>query len=169
MLVFIKTYNSGHSNTLSHLTADLSIQMSFLYRHHNIHAFIDTTPIYRRKTVQLNNVSHRPTKINLLSVPQFCPFHQQWHRLPRIFGVKKMPKLINISINKNELYEYSVWHNYIIFIVILLLATSFGLNGPSSGQYYQKKNWKCWCIKYININFMGSHLHSLIVFINTNF
>ena len=41
-------------------------------------------------------------------------------------------------IKKNKLYKYSVWHNYIIFIVILLLATSFGLNGPSTGHYYKE-------------------------------
>ena len=30
---------------------------------------------------------------------------------------------------------YSTWHNYTIFNAILLLATSFDLKRPSSGQY----------------------------------
>jgi len=40
---------------------------------------------------------------------------------------------------KNLRLLYSVWHKYICFIVILLLATSFDLQRPLSGQYLQKK------------------------------
>ena len=45
----------------------------------------------------------------------------------------------------NKLNVYSVWHDYVIIIIIIiiiiitLLATSFGLKRPSSGQYLQKK------------------------------
>jgi len=49
-----------------------------------------------------------------------------------------------------------------IFNVILLLATGFGIKMPSSGQYLQKiKNKNVGAYGTKNVKFMGSHLHSL--------
>jgi hypothetical protein len=37
-----------------------------------------------------------------------------------------------------KLNVYSVRHNYLFILLFLLLATSFGFNRPSAGQYLQK-------------------------------
>jgi len=46
---------------------------------------------------------------------------------------------------------------YVYCIVIVLMATSFGLKSPSSSQYLQKP-LEPWGIQYKNVNFMGPHI-----------
>jgi hypothetical protein len=53
---------------------------------------------------------------------------------------------------------------YVYFIIILLLATSFGIIRLSQGQHLQK-NLKLHVYRVQKVYFMGSHLHSLLVFV----
>jgi hypothetical protein len=61
-------------------------------------------------------------------------------------------------INKTMQYVLRLAQLYVYFIVILLLATRFGLKRPSSGQYLQKK-LKMLLHMLQNGNFMGSNWH----------
>jgi hypothetical protein len=46
---------------------------------------------------------------------------------------------LNLKYNiKMKWIMHSVWHNYLFILFFLLLATSFRLNRPSSGQYLQE-------------------------------
>ena len=68
---------------------------------------------------------------------------------------------IKYVLRLTQIYVIIIISSISSSIIILLLATSFGLKSPSSGQYLQK-NLKCSSIQYKNVNFVGSHLHSLV-------
>ena len=56
--------------------------------------------------------------------------------------VEDIPLCLQHNI-KMILIMYSVWHSYVFILLFLLLATSFGLNRASSGQYLQKLKNAC--------------------------
>jgi len=60
-----------------------------------------------------------------------------WCQLIRhFFFVEDIPLCLKYNI-KMKSNIYSVWHNYLFILLFQMLATSFGLNRPSSDQYLQ--------------------------------
>jgi len=51
----------------------------------------------------------------------------------------------------------SVWHNYTIFYYYSTIRYKFRPQKAIIRPIFTTKNFKCWCMWYKNVNFMGSN------------